>query len=279
MMNVFAVLLSLALGAAPPAKPPATEVTLDAKAAYQAVIVDGNTTPSTLLHPDQSFPLASITKLMSALVLYEKGLAWDRTISFEAGDIRGGGIPYFIPGEEISIKDLWNAMLVASSNDATATLIRGSGISEKTFVELMNQQASRLGLAHTHFAEPTGLSPQNVSTARDIAALSRVAFSIPEIRQATEQGTYRIEIANKPPRVLKNTDLFLHGISSAPFTIVAGKTGHIEESGYHFTALSRSGNPNRRNSELFLLGVILDSPSNEARFYAMKKLLGTFKAW
>ncbi len=138
-------------------------------------------------HADAQRPIASITKLMTALVVLDSNPDWKRIIKMESKHRRNGDIARIFPGEEITVGDAWNLMLVASSNDASALLSQSIFGSEEAIVEAMNKKSRAIGLYRTHFEDPTGLQPGNTSTAREVAILARLALSFPKIRDTVSQ--------------------------------------------------------------------------------------------
>jgi D-alanyl-D-alanine carboxypeptidase len=126
--------------------------------------------------PDQPLAMASITKIMTALLVLENADLDDRyTVPPEA--IIGGSSANLQAGEELSVRDLLTALMVSSGNDASITLAKGLSGSEEAFVELMNAKARELGLDQTSFQNPHGFdAPGHRSTVRDIVELSRVAM-------------------------------------------------------------------------------------------------------
>lgn len=231
----------------------------------------GNT--STVLftqNADTATPLASITKLMTAILLYDHGLDMDRIITIAPEDIKGGAIPYLIPGDEVSVRDLWNLMLIVSSNDAAAALVRSTGLDESSFVARMNERAKTLGFTHTRFADTSGLNPDNISTPREIAALARIAFSIPEINAKSELNEYVFTPQGQASRRAKATNLFSSTVSLPGFELIGTKTGHIPESGYNLVVAARS-------KQGIFIGVITGAPSVWERFTLMRMLLNRTK--
>lgn len=228
---------------------------------------------------DEVVPLASLTKLMTALVVYKQNPDWDAWIKIEATDRRPGGIPYVITGEEIKREDLWNLMLVASSNESAAALARSTGLDEQAFVTRMNEQARELGLKHLDFADPTGLNPQNQGTAREIAALARVVFSIPKVRSALVRQSYAFSPRNKRKRYIKSTDTLLSSfLNKDPYQVISGKTGYLEESQYNLVFAAAKKDDSTKNEDAttvqrHLIGVVLGSQSNDDRFQEMKGLI------
>ncbi len=214
---------------------------------------------------DQPYPIASITKLATALVLLDKNPHWPTPVTFTAADKRNGGIPYLIPGEQITVLEAWNLMLIGSSNDAAQLLARVFFDDDEQFLTALNSKMQELGFSHTRFADPTGLDAQNISTAREVAALTRLALTHPPIREAVRKRKITITPLGKAPRLVYSTNWLLGSFNEAT-DVFGGKTGHIEESGYNLDfSAGRGGHE--------LLGVVLGAESNEARFKEMKELL------
>ncbi|MCX6785733.1 MAG: serine hydrolase [Candidatus Komeilibacteria bacterium] len=198
--------------------------------AQAAMVVDKNT-DLVLWQKNSTAPRvpASITKLLTALVFLDHNPGWAKPITVTAGDYRQGGRTYIYAGEQISLTDLFNIALVASANSATVALARATGLSAAEFTAAMNAKAAELGMNDSTFTEPTGLDPQNVSTAADIIKLARAAFARPEIRQATVSEEYNLKVLNNGRTyTFKNTDKLLAGY----LDIQAGKTGYLDEAGY-----------------------------------------------
>ncbi|HEX7879848.1 MAG TPA: serine hydrolase, partial [Candidatus Eisenbacteria bacterium] len=118
---------------------------------------------------DETRPVASLTKLMTALVVSESPLAMDDSITVTMDDVTGAGRSHVRAGNRVSIGDLYHCSLISSDNAATRALARATGMSSTAFVARMNQRARELGMEHSHYVETTGLDAGNVSTARDQA--------------------------------------------------------------------------------------------------------------
>lgn len=198
--------------------------------AQSAMVIDKNT--GLILwqkNPAYKRPLASITKLLTALVFLDHNPGWDKPVTITAGDYRQGGRTYIYAGEKISLTDLFNIALVASANSATVALARATGLTEEGFVSAMNAKTRELGMKDSVFVEPTGLDPQNMATAADIIKLAQAAFGRPEIQQATTAAEYHLKVLNNSRTyIFKNTDKLL----ASYLNIQAGKTGYLDEAGY-----------------------------------------------
>lgn len=217
---------------------------------------------------DEPQAIASITKLMTALVVLGEDPAWDAEVEVKAGDERPGGVPYLIPGERVTVRDLFNLSLVASSNGATVALARSTGLSEEAFAAKMNDVAATIGMTGSSFTEPTGLDATNVATARDVAILLRTALGKEEIRETVAKREYRFVAKTGLSHAVRSTDELLGGfLSKDPYHFLGGKTGYIEEAGYCFAAAAENGNGDG------VIAVVLGTPTKEKRFKEVKSLM------
>ncbi|MCD6442293.1 D-alanyl-D-alanine carboxypeptidase [bacterium] len=222
-------------------------------------------------------PIASITKLMTALVFLEKNTKeWDEKIVVSEEDLikwsnKGGGEiqPAQLSirvGDELNIKDVFNSGLIKSANNASKILARLiPTCCGQTFSDLMNKKARSLGMTDTYFVEPTGLSPVNRSNAQDLSKLIKAAFNQEEIREALSYQTYDIKFKRNGlfyRQRLYNTDKLLNSF----IDIKGAKTGYLEESGYCLAGISDySGRK--------LIVIILGANTDENRFQEAKSLI------
>lgn len=207
-------------------------------------------------------PLASITKLMTALVWLENNPGWDSELTMEEADEVNGASNNLMRGETVTAEDLFYLTLVGSDNNAAKALVRSTGLTDEEFVKLMNKKAKALGLQQTVFTEVTGLSEQNVSTALDILSLAKTAFTKEEIRQATTKKFYNLVTKEGRSEKIVSTNHLLNSY----LNIRAGKTGYITASGYCLVAQVDGDN----NQEI--ITVVLGSDANDGRFYDLKVL-------
>lgn len=163
-----------------------------------AVKFDG-TSYSSGQNSDVVLPLASLSKVMTALVFLDTNPDWDKQVQITREEIaypctlQTCGTTSEIPlkaGDYLLIKDLWVAMLAASSNQSAVILADNSGLTRAEFVIKMNEKAKELGLKKTHFEEMTGLSADNISTAEEFAVIARTAFMNDIIAAATRETNY-----------------------------------------------------------------------------------------
>lgn len=182
----------------------------------------------------ERLPVASITKLMTAIVALEHASLDDvATISRRTASI-GESTINLVPGERVTLRDLLRAALIQSANDAANAIAAfvGRG-SVGRFVELMNARARQLGLTDTRFANPDGLdAPGHYSSARDVTKLARVAMNKPFIRE-----TVRLVSATAAGRQLRTWNDLL---STFP-NLLGVKTGHTDGAGWSQVAAARGG--------------------------------------
>jgi D-alanyl-D-alanine carboxypeptidase (penicillin-binding protein 5/6) len=215
--------------------------------------------------PDERFEPASLTKLMTAYLVFaalrDKKLALDQRVGVSERAWRAPGSRMFIdPRMRVAVEDLIRGMVVQSGNDASIALAEAVAGTEEAFVQAMGREAERLGLKNTRFMNSTGLpDPQHYSTARDLALLAAALirdFPEPYARYYS-QREFRYGNITQPNR---NRLLWLDA------TVDGVKTGYTEAAGYCLIASSRRG-PRR------LLSVLLGSTSEATRAQESQKLL------
>jgi D-alanyl-D-alanine carboxypeptidase (penicillin-binding protein 5/6) len=174
----------------------------------------------------QRRPLASITKLMTAVVTVERAELSDVVEVTPRAAAVGGSTVFLRAGERLTVAQLLRAMLVRSANDAAEMLAIhvGEG-SVSRFVAEMNAKAEELGLSGTHFANPHGLdAPGHLSTARDTTVLVRYALGVPVIRDALARSSVTLPGGREFP----STD----DLVSTWKPLIGGKTGHTDGAGW-----------------------------------------------
>lgn len=204
--------------------------------------------------------LASVTKLMSSLVLVELPLKWNEDITVIADDCDDSS--HHINPEEIYTRsELWNAALISSANGAIRALVRESGMTQEQFVILMNKKAQELSLNSLHFTDPTGLDAGNVGNAYDVAGLLEYALKIEKVKSALSKGSYILQPKNSSTeRVIWSTNQVLTDWTPNSYNkkSIFGKTGYISDSRYNFVVSIK------KNSEIIV--VVMGAESAEARF-------------
>ncbi len=208
--------------------------------------------------PYEEHQLASITKLMSAIVLLEHDMKWDMTAQVISDNVVD---THMYAGDTYTLDELWRGALIGSSNKAILTLVDATGWTRESFVARMNERAQELGMRDTHFTDPTGLDAGNISTPSDIILLLREALlydDISIILSESELTLYSYE--REKEHHMWNTNWILLDWITHDFELIGGKTGYIPSSGYNF-AMSVSDGDNH-----IIDVIILGADSHEARF-------------
>ncbi len=173
-------------------------------------------------------PMASTTKIMTALVAIEAGDI-DRTVTITESDcgIEGSSI-YLAPGEQLTLRELLYALLLQSANDAAVAIANAVAGSIEAFADLMNAKVAQLGLKDTHFMNPHGLDdPLHYTTACDLAMIAGVAMEHPTFREIVSCVKYNIPGKDNGIRVLVNHNKLLRLYDDA----IGIKTGFTKKSG------------------------------------------------
>jgi D-alanyl-D-alanine endopeptidase (penicillin-binding protein 7) len=162
-----------------------------------ALVVDANTSEELFTKDaNRVVPIASITKLMTAMVVLDAKPPMDEMlkISEEDRDLVMGTMSRLHIGWELSRQDMLHLALMASENRAAAALSRYYPGGRPAFIRAMNVKAEELGMTHTHFVNPNGLTNENVSTAFDLVKLVRAAAQYPLIREFSTDPRYAVPI-------------------------------------------------------------------------------------
>ncbi len=217
-------------------------------------------------NPDERVPIASVTKVMTALLAMEaieRGeLNYDDMITASAyAESMGGSQIYLEVGEQMSVDDILKAVMVASGNDASVALAEHIGGTYENFIKMMNERAKSLGLKNTHFVDSSGLGDDkdHYSSARDIAIISSELIKHEDIKKYTliwmdtlRGGEFNLANTNKLIKTYRGaTGLKTGYTSEALFCLVAT----AERDGVEYCA------------------VVLGAPSTEERFGACERLL------
>lgn len=243
----------VALASLAPTAPPASGAAAPEITAPSAIVVDSENEPLYERRADRRRAIASTTKLMTALLALERAELDD-----ELTAVRYEGLPAestlgLEPGERMRVEDLLTALMLASANDAAATIADGIAGSRQRFVELMNERAAELGLDDTSFANPIGLDdPDNYSTARDLATLAIAVMRNRRFAEIVAQPSATLSSGARPRTVQNRNRLVGH-------ELVDGiKTGYTLDA---LNVLVGSG----RKRGLRLVSVVLGEPTEAAR--------------
>jgi D-alanyl-D-alanine carboxypeptidase (penicillin-binding protein 5/6) len=178
--------------------------------------------------PSSERAIASTTKMMTALVTLENANLNDTFTTVPYNGLAVESTAGFKGGEKVKVRDLLRALLVASANDAAATLAVRVGGSREKFVAMMNARARKIGLTHTHFANPVGLdAPGNYSSATDLVKMALLLRTNAFIRETVDKPKVTLKSGAKT-RTLKNRNTL---IGKVPF-MNGVKTGHTQSAGY-----------------------------------------------
>ena len=180
-------------------------------------------------HSDVAMPIASITKLMTALVVMEAGQPLDEMLEITTEDVAHGkgAFSRLKPGATLTRGDLMHLALMSSENRAAHALGRNYPGGIGACVAAMNAKARALGMTSSHFVEPTGLSDENVASAEDLSKLVMAAAKVPEIREFSTDSDYVVNVGRRLVR-FHNTDSL---VNKADWNIIVQKTGYIHEAG------------------------------------------------
>lgn len=182
---------------------------------------------------DQIQSIASITKLMTAIVILDSGLPLLESIDVTKADVdrMKGSRSKLQVGSVLMRAEMLKLALMASENRAAAALSRNYPGGTPAFVDAMNEKARQLGMLNTRFVDATGLHPGNVSTAGDLAVMVAAAHSYPLIREYTTADSFRVEPEGqrrRHPLAFVNSNRL---IKSSQWEIGLSKTGYISEAG------------------------------------------------
>ncbi len=209
----------------------------------------------------RSVPIASLSKLMTAIVFLEQKPDLDKQVTVRAEELAGAGHTQLRRGEVVPLGELLRMSLMCSDNCATRVIALESGLPPDEFIARMNRKSIELGLTGTRFVEFTGLNEHNVSTAADVARLLHAAANEPLIAQITTTRSYEFHTARRW-HTIGNTNRLLYG----RYEILGGKTGFIREAGYCFATWVRAQGRD-------LIAVVLGAPTNATRFADAVRLI------
>ena len=207
----------------------ATSDMLDLKSSV-AYVIDQDTNEVLLSKNDQAvLPIASITKLMTGLIISEAKLPMDESIAITQDDVdtEKGSSSRLRVGATLTRGELLHLALMASENRAAHALGRTYPGGMSTFVGLMNAKAAQLGMRDTRYVEPTGLSSQNQSSAKDLATLVGNAYHDITVRQLSTSPSHSVEVGNRTLQYNTTNRL----VKNPNWDIGLQKTGYISEAG------------------------------------------------
>jgi serine-type D-Ala-D-Ala endopeptidase (penicillin-binding protein 7) len=202
---------------------------LDLKSSV-ALVVDQDTSEVLFSkNPQAVLPIASLTKLMTALVVVESRASMDEVLRVTEEDIdtEKGSRSRLVVGSELSRGELLHLALMSSENRAANALGRHHPGGLPAFVMAMNRKAAALGMAGTHYVEPTGLSSDNQSSASDLARLVKAAYGYPLLRQLSTSPELEVALGHRTVQFHNTNKL----VNNPTWEIGLQKTGYIVEAG------------------------------------------------
>ena len=216
-------------------------------------------------YPDEQLPMASITKVMTMLLVMEaldegKITMNDTVPVTEHAFSMGGSQIWLEPGEIFTVNEMLKAVAVSSANDAAVALAEYVGGSEEAFCDMMNKKAADLGMTNTHFVNACGLDADgHYSSARDISVMAQELMKHNEIFNYT---TIWVDYLRGGETQLANTNKLLRSYNG----ITGLKTGTTSKAGVCICATAK-------RNDMSLIAVVLGADSSQERFSAAKKLL------
>jgi len=207
--------------------------------------------------------IASITKIMTAAVFLEDDPDLTREVVIQRADVLRASTTYLRAGYKVTNSDLLHLLLIASDNAAARVLARISPHGSQGFIVRMNEKAAELGLTNTHYADPSGLLSDNVSTAYDMARLITHVASDHRIAEIMQKQHHSIHAGRRTINIHSTNQLVMNG----DVDVLGGKTGFIRKAGYCLATLLRlpQGGPQ-------VAVVVLGARSNAGRFWETRHL-------
>jgi D-alanyl-D-alanine endopeptidase (penicillin-binding protein 7) len=207
--------------------------------------------------------IASITKVMTAIVFLESKPDLSESVVVQANDVRAASTTYLRTGYKVTKDDLLHLLLIASDNAAARALARVSPHGSQGFIARMNEKAKELGLVNTTYADPSGLLAANVSSAYDMAKLITFVSRDERIAGIMQKEHHTVTSGRRTINIHSTNQLVREG----ELDVQAGKTGFISKAGYCLATLLRlpEGGPQ-------VAVVILGAKSNAGRFWETRHL-------
>lgn len=216
-------------------------------------------------NPDEQLPIASVTKIMTMLLIMEQieagTLSFDTMIPVSENAMSYGGSTMFLEaGEQLSVHDMLKGIAVASANDGCVAMAEHIAGSESAFVDMMNKRASELGMENTHFMNTNGLDEDNhYSSARDVSIMSRELMKHEKITEYTSIWTDSLRDGKFE---LANTNKLIRFYTGANGL----KTGSTSKA---LCCLSAAA----KRDDMQLIAVVLGAPTSAKRFESARSLL------
>jgi serine-type D-Ala-D-Ala endopeptidase (penicillin-binding protein 7) len=214
-------------------------------------------------HSNDQRSMASITKVMTALVFLESETPLSTMVKVQRSDVAAASTTYLRNGFELPAEDLLNLLLVGSDNAAARALARSAVIGYDNFIRRMNEKAQELGLESTSYVEPSGLSSDNVSSAYDLARLIAYAAADERIGAIMRKTSFTTHVGKRMITARSTNQI----VRTGDIDVVGGKTGFISRSGYCLATLLRLPQSGQQ-----VAVVVLGAKSNASRFWETRHL-------
>ncbi len=229
-----------------------------------AVVVDGRSNEVLFSkNPSAVLPIASITKLMTAMVTLDEGQSLSEVLEISSDDLNleRYSRSRLAPGSKLTRAEMMQLALMASENRSAYALARHFPGGLPAFLVAMNNKAKSLGMLDTRFLDPTGLSSGNVSSGQDLVKLVQAAAAYPVVRQYSTATDLAVDTGSRALN-FRNTNRL---IDSTDWQIALSKTGYISEAGNCLVMQTRiEGRP--------LIMVLLDADGRRARYGDAERL-------
>lgn len=208
-------------------------------------------------------PMASTTKIMTAIVALEQNLLTDNVVVSNNAAWTGGSSVDLKKDDEIELSELMYGLMLNSGNDAAVAIAEHTSGTVEEFAKLMNEKAKEIGALSTNFVTPHGLdSPEHYSTAYDMAIIAKYALNNPTIRKLVSTSHYTMKFKNGKTKQLSNTNPLLSFYEGASGV----KTGYTGLAGKCLVASAK-------RDDLEIIAVLLGDPSSKARINDSVKIL------
>ncbi|HKH74902.1 MAG TPA: serine hydrolase [Vicinamibacterales bacterium] len=208
-------------------------------------------------------PIASITKVMTAVVFLEDDPDLTQEVTVERSDVYAASTTYLRANDRLTLSNVLHLTLIASDNAAARVLARVSHGGTASFVERMNEKAVELGLENTSFADPSGLNAANLSSAYDLSRLISLATSDERIAPIMRTQQYTVNTTRRAISIHSTNRL----LTDSGVEVVGGKTGFISKAGYCLATLLHIP-----QSDQTVAFVVLGAKSNTGRFWETRHL-------
>ena len=228
-------------------------------------------------NPTQVLPIASLTKMVAVKTFLDTKPDLDKIVTYSSQDEQEikkyctpseAAMVKLQDGDQVKLRDLVYSALIGSANNAVESLVRLSGLSRNEFINKMNANAKKWGATSTKFVEPTGLSPDNVSTAKDYAEILKNISKDATIKKISTTASYQFSTINtKQKHTIQNTNKLLR---DGDFSLETSKTGYLTEAG-HCLAMTAQ----QQNTKQHFIIVTLGSPTWPKTYEVASRLLTT----